>query len=133
MTEMGFKVVRASGFNEEKFSSIESIFFGGGVVYMKGKKTYRRLCSGALAVFETLSQAQNFREEYTVGDANEIWRCEYKEETCDKAKRLFYTLLPFKHKTEEEFWTYAHTFPKYSSYPEGTKFARWVKLIEEVD
>lgn len=103
------------------------VSFEGGIFYAIGEKTYRPLSQGALAVFDTYQNAYNFHRK--VLSHSEIWECEYKEESCAKAKQLFYR-PNISYTTEEGFWFYIERFR--GEYPKGTKLARWVKLLERV-
>ena len=108
----GFKVVRV----------IESTLFSATILgrvtaYSRDGKTCRPEGCGPLTVFDNEGDARAFLSRYVVNSAA-LYKCKYGK---SRDNDLWQT-----HGTER-----VYTFPS-PSFPDGTDFADWVELLEEV-
>jgi hypothetical protein len=119
--KIGYKVVRR---DEYRYVSVVA---AQALEYVPNKPTYHKILHGALAVFDTQENAVNFL--HMVGDyGDEIWECEYKPETREFYKSLFYSLV-YDDVPRIKIGRYGVSNDQY---PYGTRLARWVKIKKEV-
>lgn len=85
------------------------------IKYTPGKKTFKTLPNGPLAVFDTLENVRAFNEDHA---GHEIWACSYRESIHSK---LWYRWHTANSNIEQGF-----------APPRGTRFADNVTLLERV-
>lgn len=114
-TKTGYKVVSV-GWGDELFSAV--LEYVGRLDYPIGKRVYRELKNGAIAVFNTLLNALEFLESHFFEGEYRIYKCEYRPAKIDElyTTDFDYTSVPYK------------IDRVLNDFPKGTRLARWVKL-----
>lgn len=107
----GYKVVGLS-IKNSKIKEFHSCM-GWGSIYKIGEKTYPKTGYGPLAVFTSYEDAERFAHHYEsiLGFYLTIFRCEYERSN----KKKLYT-------------PYFEEVTRNDECPDGTDFAKWVKL-----
>jgi len=139
--EEGYKVVSYKMYEKNIYrpAVIRSL----DITYKLGKRTFPPFLGGPLTVFESISAAERFLA-HTLSKNVKIFRCEYAPALCPALKLYYHAPGPSLLMWDYRLLSYLRANTNYEikmlirgrapcMFPlVGTRFARWVRLLEEV-